>query len=494
MERGSIGKFVLMAGTALSVIGDAATSEACFLFDCLFGRKSAPVSAYYPTTAVAAAPAAAPATGACGAAQCEQTVLRYVPEVSYRTVWQPVPVTTYRRTVSYNPANGLPMTCTQPCTSYTYQARRVPYTSYRPVYTTVPVTMPAAYPTAPVANVSYAAPVADCGCSAPTASAWTGVPSTGQPYYPSQSPSPGYSTPGATATPPGTTPWERVTPDSQGASGLRGGSPDPASNIPQIETTIEPDSGFSSSNRSLQRLPSISRQYANQDSGAPSGAAATETFRSGDPNAYANRSSGGYAARLPADYNTGSSLAGIPPESRASESRGSDAMTSDLGTSRSSAGNGEQPARSTFDLRPLPNLDPRPSATESPGLDAPPLLNDPRDNTASKIRPIPTRWASNRIVWPANRVSYDAPVVSPAVERKSSTSTGRMDADWSRVDRSEQAASSESWGGEVSRVRRVPTARDRDYRLDPRRVETVRFDSDSPSSTPPTHGWRSTRP
>ncbi len=66
--------------------------------------------------------------------------MRYVPQIAYRTAFQPVPVTTYQTSTSINPANGLPMTCTRPCTSYTYQARRVPYTTYRPVYTTVPVT------------------------------------------------------------------------------------------------------------------------------------------------------------------------------------------------------------------------------------------------------------------------------------------------------------------------------------------------------------------
>ena len=64
------------------------------------------------------------------------------PQIAYRTAYEQVPVTTYRTTTSINPANGLPITCTRPCTSLTAQARRVPYTTYRPVYTTVPVTLP----------------------------------------------------------------------------------------------------------------------------------------------------------------------------------------------------------------------------------------------------------------------------------------------------------------------------------------------------------------
>lgn len=90
------------------------TCQAGPLFDWLFRRQ--------PQT-VATTAGYAPAPGSsCGQGYCEQTVLQYVPQVAYRTVWEAVPVTTYRRTVSYNPANGLPMTCTQPCTSYTSPA------------------------------------------------------------------------------------------------------------------------------------------------------------------------------------------------------------------------------------------------------------------------------------------------------------------------------------------------------------------------------------
>ena len=77
--------------------------------------------------------------GGCSTGWCQQTVVRYIPQIAYRTAYQPVPVTTYKTSTSINPANGLPRTCTRPCTSYSYQARRVPYTTYRPVYTTVPV-------------------------------------------------------------------------------------------------------------------------------------------------------------------------------------------------------------------------------------------------------------------------------------------------------------------------------------------------------------------
>ena len=121
-----------------------ANCDAGPFLDWLFHRNRTPVPV------APAAGYAANTSGCCGAAYCEQTVLRYMPQVAYRTVWQPVPVTTYKRTVSYNPTTGLPITCTQPCMTYTYQARRVPYTSYRPVYTTEPLN-PAPTATQPVA-------------------------------------------------------------------------------------------------------------------------------------------------------------------------------------------------------------------------------------------------------------------------------------------------------------------------------------------------------
>ncbi len=79
-------------------------------------------------------------SGGCQNGWCEQTVLKYIPQIAYRTTYQAVPVTTYKTSTSINPANGLPRTCTRPCTSYKWEPRRVPYTTYRPVYTTVPIT------------------------------------------------------------------------------------------------------------------------------------------------------------------------------------------------------------------------------------------------------------------------------------------------------------------------------------------------------------------
>ena len=119
----------------------------CLDGSCLFGRGRNALASRGagPATGLAArhdlntTTAGYAPQGSCGPGWCQQTVVRYVPQIAYRTAYQPVPVTTYKTSTTINPENGLPRTCTRPCTSYTYQARRVPYTTYRPVYTTVPV-------------------------------------------------------------------------------------------------------------------------------------------------------------------------------------------------------------------------------------------------------------------------------------------------------------------------------------------------------------------
>ena len=75
---------------------------------------------------------------------CSRTVVNYVPVTAYRTAWNRVPVTQYRPVTNSDPCTGCTVTCMRPCTSYTWQMKREPYTTYRAVYSqqnyTVPVT------------------------------------------------------------------------------------------------------------------------------------------------------------------------------------------------------------------------------------------------------------------------------------------------------------------------------------------------------------------
>ncbi len=224
-----IGRLILVT-VALGVVSQPHTANACRLWDWLLRRDSntTATTALYPGV-TALSPAAT-----CGQATCEQTVVRYVPQVTYRTVWQPVPVTTYRRTVSYNPATGLPITCTQPCTTYTYQARRVPQTSYRPVLTNVPLRGDAcAVASAPAATSSAA-----CGCDSTSGQA---------PYYsaPVAPSTPGASSSGATDGA-GATPWEPVGPNAAGGephpASPESSATDPANERPRLDPDVNTSS------------------------------------------------------------------------------------------------------------------------------------------------------------------------------------------------------------------------------------------------------------
>ena len=357
MDQASIRKLMLLVAVATAELGSVSQVSACCLTDWLFRRRTqTPTVAYY-----AAAPSPPVTPGAsCGPGYCEETVVRYVPQVAYRTVWQPVPVTTYRRTVNYNPSTGLPITCTQPCTTYTYQARRVPYTTFRPVYTTVPVSSPAtavAPVAAPSSFTAVPAPSSCNACTTPSASVYESYPSTSSPYY--------STTPDATSsTPPGATPWQPVepTPTPQGSNGWppayegSGATPDPADQKPRIDP--EANGSFSS----LRPPPATApRRIGYLTDGNPS-------------------------------------LTGVPGQTRGYPPTTSNSPASSAMSNTPSSGSSTVP----YDVRPLPNVDRR---SEGANRQTAPLLNPTRDRTAW-VRPIPTRWASSPISWPERQVQH----------------------------------------------------------------------------------------
>lgn len=69
----------------------------------------------------------------------------YVPETTYRTQMQTVPVTTYKPSCEIDPCTGCPRECMQPVTEYVQQAVNVPVTQYRAVTTTQYVQVPQGY-------------------------------------------------------------------------------------------------------------------------------------------------------------------------------------------------------------------------------------------------------------------------------------------------------------------------------------------------------------
>ena len=92
------------------------------------------------------------------------TTAGYAPTTSYRTVWTPVPVTSYKVAT-----NG----CQVPCTSYSWQARRVPYTTYQPTYTAAAACNSCAAPASTYANFPPTLPASGCSsCSTKHRQLW----------------------------------------------------------------------------------------------------------------------------------------------------------------------------------------------------------------------------------------------------------------------------------------------------------------------------------
>lgn len=134
-------------------------SEACWLFDCFHRAPACPAPAC-PTPVA--------------------TQVNYVPQTCYRTVYSPVAVTSYRPVCTTDPCTGCPVQSMTPVTTYVQRPVVVPYTTYRPVVTTVQMpVVPAcstcsacAAPVAPTATyyapAAVAAPAPSCGCGAST--------------------------------------------------------------------------------------------------------------------------------------------------------------------------------------------------------------------------------------------------------------------------------------------------------------------------------------
>jgi hypothetical protein len=115
---------VITCGVAAVLLGMPAESSACC--DWLFGGWGARTTYRLPYFAQAYTPVYT-------SVSAPQTV-RYVPQTCYRTVYQRVPVTACRAVTYSDPCTGCPVTAYRPVTSWTYQARLVPYTTYRLIY------------------------------------------------------------------------------------------------------------------------------------------------------------------------------------------------------------------------------------------------------------------------------------------------------------------------------------------------------------------------
>ncbi len=125
-------------------------------------------------------------------------VANYVPQTCYRTQYVQVPVVSYYQAPTIDPSTGCPVTCMRPTTTYVTQARLVPYTTYRVVYSN-----PCSTAVAPPATTAYYAPTAvsrvggcsSCGVAPMYSTPNYGAPTTVPSYAPPAATPPGYTVP-----------------------------------------------------------------------------------------------------------------------------------------------------------------------------------------------------------------------------------------------------------------------------------------------------------
>ena len=194
---------MIVGSVAIALLATPTESKACAFFDCLFGRSAgaayAPPAYSMPVAPQMYAPTYAPQCSPCVPQTCQ-----YVPQTCYRTVYQNVPVTTYRPMVGQDPCTGCPVTSYLPVTAVMRQTQLVPYTTYRVVYAN-PVAQcgvsSSCSTCGPAGCAAYGSAVSGSGCS----SCQTGTAvSSATPYYdsaPATVPTPAPATAPASATP-----------------------------------------------------------------------------------------------------------------------------------------------------------------------------------------------------------------------------------------------------------------------------------------------------
>lgn len=162
----------MLLAIAVAMAGAPECRAQCCLTDLFAGCgtcfRKAPAYAVAPVAAPIIAPIAAPTPPVMVPVQ--QT--SYVPETTYRTQMQTVPVTSYKPSCEIDPCTGCPVECMQPVTQYVQRPVNVPVTQYRAVTTTRYVQMQPGYaaPAGQMAPVAYPAPPA-AAISAPAAPA-----------------------------------------------------------------------------------------------------------------------------------------------------------------------------------------------------------------------------------------------------------------------------------------------------------------------------------
>ena len=165
---------VLVAGGAACMAPRPADAQCC-LSELFSGCRKAPAPvAYAPVAAPIVAPIAAPIPAPPPPPQPVMVPVQqvsYVPETTYRTQYQCVPVTSYKPSCEVDPCTGASRECMEQVTQYVQQAVNVPVTQYRAVYSTKYVQMQPGYsPQAAYAMPGQAAPAMAAPATSPFAS------------------------------------------------------------------------------------------------------------------------------------------------------------------------------------------------------------------------------------------------------------------------------------------------------------------------------------
>jgi len=157
--RRSFFVMLLAAGTA-GMMPTTCTAQCC-LTDLFAGCRKPPAAyAVAPVPAPIMAPVMAPVAAPIPAPPPPVVVpvqqVSYVPETTYKTQYQCVPVTSYKPSSEIDPCTGCPRECMEQVTQYVQQPVNVPVTQYRAVYSTKYVQMQPGYTGA--GTGAYAAP------------------------------------------------------------------------------------------------------------------------------------------------------------------------------------------------------------------------------------------------------------------------------------------------------------------------------------------------
>ena len=152
----------------------------------------APVPAPPPVTPIVAPAVVAAPTPPPQPVMVPTQQVSYVPETTYQTQYQCVPVTCYRPSCEIDPCTGCPVDCMEQVPSYVQKAVSVPVTQYRAVYTTKYVQVqPGAGATAVAGTVPGSAGVAASPFATPsqtTPQAWGAAGTAASPTVPTQQP------------------------------------------------------------------------------------------------------------------------------------------------------------------------------------------------------------------------------------------------------------------------------------------------------------------